>query len=106
MNTFAESSVYGNAIEAGHAAAKAEAAKRVKYGFMANSYRFEPIAIDTLGAYGPTTKNIIREIGKLTTDKTGEMRETQWLQQRLSIAVQRGNALSILSRTLHLTDFA
>ena len=106
VNTFAESSIYGNAIEAGHAAAKAEAAKRVKYGFMANSYRFEPIAIGTLGAYGPTTKNIIREIGKLTTDKTGETRETQWLKQRLSIAVQRGNALSILSRTRHLTDFA
>ena len=106
VNTFAESSVYGNALEAGHAAAKAEAAKRVKYGFMANSYRFEPIAIDTLGAYGPTTKNIIREIGKLITDKTGETRETQWLKQRLSIAVQRGNALSILSRTRHLTDFA
>ena len=106
MNTFAESSVFGNAVEAGHVANKAEVSKRAKYAALASSYRFEPIAIETLGVFGPTTKNIIREIGKLITEKTGEKRETLWLKQRLSIAVQRGNALSILSRTKHMTEFA
>ena len=45
VNTFGESSINDTAIEVGHAAAKAESAKRAKYPDMVRRFRFEPIAI-------------------------------------------------------------
>ena len=97
VNTFGESTVNNSAVEVGHAAAKAESNKRAKYPELVRRYRFEPIAIETSGVFGPTSRNIISEIGKRMSDKSGDKRETLWLKQRLSIAVQRGNALSIIS---------
>ena len=52
--------------------------------------------IDTAGTYSEGTKNIVRDIGCRLTEATGEQRETFWFMQRLSFAVQRGNAVSIL----------
>ena len=65
-------------------------------------YRFEPVAIETSGVFGSSTRNIVTEIGKRISEKTGEKRESLWLKQRLNIAVQRGNALSIISLAKHL----
>ena len=104
VNTFAEVSVNDNAVEAGRAAATAERDKRTKYANFARRYRFEPVAIETSGVFGPTSK-VIQEIGKRISEKTGEPRETNWLKQRLSIAVQRGNAISILSQSKHMTGY-
>ena len=97
VNTFANSSINYTATEAGHAAAKAEVAKRAKYSELANRHRFEPIAFETTGVMGPSTKAIVLEIGKRMSETSGENRESLWLLQRLSIAIQRGNALSALS---------
>ena len=49
INTFGERSINDSAIEVGHAAAKAETAKRSKYPDMVRRFRFEPIAIETSG---------------------------------------------------------
>ena len=105
VNTFAEGSVNDNAIEAGRTAAKAERAKRAKYSDLARRFRFEPIAIETSGVFGPSSKKIVQEIGSRIIEKTGEVREANWLKQRLSIAVQRGNAISILSQAKHMTGY-
>ena len=105
-NTFAESSVNDSAVEAGSAAAKAEISKRAKYPDMVRNYKFEPIAIETSGVYGPSTKIIIQEIGNRISQKSGDKREAMWLKQRLSIAIQRGNALSILSLANYMTGYA
>ena len=106
MNTFADSSINDSAIEAGRAATKAESTKRAKYPDLVRRFRFEPIAIETSGVYGPTTRIIVHEIGKKISQISGDKRETMWLKQRLSIAIQRGNALSILSLAKHLTGYA
>ena len=45
----------------------------------------------------------IYEIGKRIAEKTGEKRETLWLKQRLNIAIQKGNALAILSLARHMS---
>ena len=103
VNTFAESAVNEAAINVGSAAAKAENAKRTKYPVLVRERRFEPIAIETSGVFGHTTRTIISEIGKRISEKTGDKRETTWLKQRLSIAIQRGNALSILASAKHMT---
>ena len=67
------------------------------------NYRFEPIAIETSGVFGSSTKKIVNEIGNRISEKTGEKRECIWLKQRLSIVIQRGNALSIISSAKHLS---
>ena len=104
VNTFSESAVNGAAVEAGHAASKAENTKRTKYPNLVRNYRFEPIAIETSGVFGSSTKKIVNEIGNRISEKTGEKRECIWLKQRLSIAIQRGNALSIISSAKYLTE--
>ena len=106
MNTYAESSIFGSAVAAGQAAAKAEESKRSKYPDLVRRFRFEPIAIETSGVYGPTTRVIVQEIGKRIMQVSGDKRETMWLKQRLSMAIQRGNATSILSLAKHLTGYA
>ena len=45
----------------------------------------------------------IYEIGKRIAEKSGEKRETLWLKQRLNIAIQKGNALAILSLARHMS---
>ena len=70
------------------------------------NFRVEPVAIETSGAFGPSTRNIVNEIGKRISEKTGEKRESIWLKQRLNIAVLRGNALSIISSAKHMTGYS
>ena len=96
VNTFADSHVKSAAIAAGEAARDAEVKKRRKYEDLAQRYRFEPVAFETGGACGPATKALIRELGARMTVASGERRETEWLWQRLSMAVIRGNATSVL----------
>ena len=103
VNTYGEGSVNGAAVEVGHAAAKAENAKRAKYTELVRRYRFEPVAIETSGVFGPSSRILISEIGKRISEKTGDKRETMWLKQRLSIVIQKGNAQSIISSAKHLT---
>ena len=52
--------------------------------------------METLGTWGKLGLNFIEEVGKDIIDKTGERRSTNFLFQSISIAVQRGNAISIL----------
>ena len=67
-----------------------------KYRSLTDRYQFEAVAIETAGTYSEGTKNIVRDIGRRLTEATGDQRETFWFMQRLSLAVQRGNAASIL----------
>ena len=97
VDTFAESHLNSSAVAAGCAAREAEVRKRRKYAGLGEAYMFEPIAIETTGVYGATTAIIVKEIGRRIYQATGDVRESSWLRQRLSLAVQRGNAFSILS---------
>ena len=85
---------------------KAENSKRSKYPELVQRCKFEPIAIETSGVFGPSTRNIVHKIGKRITDKTGDKREKLWLKQHLNIAIQKGNALSIISSVKHKTRYS
>ena len=54
------------------------------------------MAIETAGTYSEGTQNLVRDIGRMLTEATGDQRETFWFLQRLSLVVQRGNPASIL----------
>ena len=53
--------------------------------------------METAGSYGGTTGALLAEIGRRISDVTDDVRETFWLEQRVGLAVQRGNAFSILT---------
>jgi len=64
-----------------------------------STHVFYPTAIET---YGTGTRNgvaieLVQEIGRRTTVITQDTRETVLLFQRLSIALQWGNAVSFLN---------
>ena len=96
VNTYADSRLASATVKAGAAAGDAEAEKRRKYADLARRFRFEPVAFETSGSCGPSTAKLLREIGAQVSAVSGERRETEWLLQRCSIAVVRGNAASIL----------
>ena len=47
--------------------------------------------------YGSTSASVIAEIGRRIAEVTGVPREKYWLEQRIGLAIQRGNAFSILT---------
>jgi hypothetical protein len=55
-----------------------------------------PIAVETLGAWGPDGLRFVREVGVRLAIATGEKRSGTFLLQRMSLAVQRGNVAAIL----------
>ena len=82
--------------EAGCVAASSEEKKAKKYARLGPAYVFQPVAIETSGAVGPRSKSFLRELGRRLHKETGEPNSSSYLLQRLSVAVQRGNAVAIL----------
>ena len=55
-----------------------------------------PVAIETLGAIGPRSLVFLRELGRRVQRQKGNIFATSSLLQKLSVAVQRGNAASVM----------
>ena len=55
-----------------------------------------PIGIETFGAWGPEGMKLIQSIGRIVAEATGEKRSTSFIFQRISMAIQRGNASCVL----------
>lgn len=96
-DTLAQSHVAQTAVGAGAAALKAEQGKRVKYARLvsSNAHAFAPVAIETLGAWGPSATQLCRDLGARMAAISGDRRAHFFLVQRLGLAVQRGNAASV-----------
>ena len=58
---------------------------------------FYPIAIETACSWDVQALEVIEEIGRWVTEATEDPKETMYLFQRLSMAIQRGNALSFFN---------
>ena len=103
MDTFCASNLPGCAVRSGAAAQKAEGLKRERYAEISGRLRFEPLAVETTGVFGPSSLKFVTELGSRVRQCTGERRETQWLFQRISLAVARGNAAAVLAsgRAIH-----
>ena len=78
-------------------AAKAEDLKRVKYADLLSFHIFVRIAIETIRVFGIHTLSFMKSLGKRLSRHFGDPKSTSFLIQNLSIAVQRGNAISIRS---------
>ena len=90
-DTLAASHLPHTSIMAG---AAAERAKEEKYQDITRTHDFVAIALETLGPICEGGSAFLDELGRLLVLKTGDPREKAFLYQRLSIAIQRCNALS------------
>jgi len=55
------------------------------------------VAVETAGTWNQSATELIQEIGRCITAITKDTRETVFLFQRLSIALQRGNVIAFLA---------
>ena len=68
------------------------------YGVFLNLHNKNyPVAIETAGTWDDMAIELVQEIGRRIIVITQDTRETVFLFQRLSIALQRGNAVSFLN---------
>ena len=81
-------------------AAAAEERKVSKYANLGQAYLFMPVAIETLGAFGPKTLAFVKELGRGVRRETGEEKATSHLFERLFVATQRGNAAATMGTCL------
>jgi len=83
------------ATKPGAAAQKTAQNKIDKYYKLASTHIFyPPFAIETAGTWHEMAIEFTQEIGRRITTITEDTQETTCLFQRLSMALQRGNAVS------------
>ena len=85
--------------EAGAVAADAEYKKTQKYSHRSSSHCFIPVAVETLGVFGKEARRFFREVTQRMKLATDEQLAHQYLLQRISVEVQRGNAAAVLGCT-------
>ena len=94
-DTLAKSHLPSTSHTPGAAAAKAEKRKYEVYSDMPKHYIFCPFAVETLGPLGEDALKLVRELGRRIHAESGDSRSTSFLFQRISLAIQRGNAASV-----------
>jgi len=95
-DTLAPSHLSKSCIAAGLVASGAESHKVTKYAALSPANTFVPVAVETFGSWGPQAMALVAELGRRIMLVTGEPRSTEFLRQRIDIALQRGNAASVL----------
>ena len=74
----------------------AERSKLAKYRELESRYVVQPVAIETLGVIGPSTDTFLRDVGKRIERASGDLRATDFLLQRVSVEIRKGNASAVL----------
>ena len=97
MSTYYSSFLYIQTTSktAGVAAEIAVARKEEKYAALSINYDLIVIALETLGPLSNKMYTFLRELGHRLTIATEDPRETAFLFQRISVAMQRFNAIRI-----------
>ena len=78
------------------AADEAESRKQSKYAELLDNFLFQPVAFETLGGVGSSSRKFIAALGKRVAAATSDSNATKFLRQRLALAVQVGNAAAVL----------
>jgi len=67
--------------------------KEAKYANLQSRYDFQPIAVETLGPINESATSFLYGLGRRISLVSGEDREPQFLFQRISVTIQRFNAV-------------
>ena len=92
-DTLAKSYLHATSSSAGGAAELAATRKTEKYSHLPSSYDFIPVAIETFGPVNEEASEFLTDIGRRIAIISDEKREIQFLRQRISLALQRFNAV-------------
>ena len=92
-DTMAPSYAAISSVSAGLVAEQSSARKLAKYSELAINHIFVPIAMESFGPICAEALTFLSELGRRISVVTGDMRETTFLFQRLSIAIQRFNCI-------------
>ena len=84
--------------------AYAEEEKKKKYVHLSHSYFFQPVAVETSGSVGVESMAFLKDLGHRVIMATGEPQSFSFLMQRLAVAVQVGNAISVLGTLIGSCD--
>jgi len=95
VHTLAASYVSQTAAQAASAATAASERKSAKYSSLLSSHIFCPVAIETLGPLVNEAQHFLTEIGRRATRCTADPREAAFLYQRISVTIQRFNAVCL-----------
>ena len=95
-DTLCASNLRRSATEAGASAAHAESLKVAKYAHLSSACHFMRIAVATLGTYDPEAAGFFKSLDQRLQRATMDPRAGEFLAQQISVAIQRGNALSIM----------
>ena len=74
----------------------AEARKKEKYIAISRSHQFIPVAIETSGAFGQDARGLIADIAHRIRSVSHEPKAHAYLVQRISVAIQQGNAAAVI----------
>lgn len=96
VSTFAPSHLNYTVRKAGAAAETAAKLKHTKYSNLEPIYDFVPVAVETSGPWCSEAKCFIKKLGQRLRESGCDPRSGSYLVQQISLAVQRGNAASIL----------
>ena len=66
--------------------------KVLKYQALAGPHALVPVVIETMCAHNDDGLQLLNSLGGKLISKTGDLRQRMFLFQRISMAVQRGNA--------------
>jgi len=102
-DTLAQSYVHETSLTPGAAAEAAAERKTNKYTSLAQAYLFVPVAAETLGAINKDGMDFLSDLGRRITQSTDDHRESAFLFQRLSMLIQRYNAVAVLAAFAHTT---
>lgn len=97
VDTLAASYLNATSKKAGSAAERACKHKHDHYTQIKSSnFLFTGLAFETLGPWCNETKLFIDTVGKMLIEESGDIRAKNFLCNRISLAIQQGNATSIL----------
>jgi hypothetical protein len=102
-DTLAESYLSITSVTPGAAAEGAASRKELKYQALEKTHTFIPLAFETFGPINNKARSFISELGQRLSTVSGDQRESSFLFQRLSIAIQRFNSIAF-SGTFQTTD--
>ena len=92
-STLADSYLEASSTQAGSASESASARKVTKYMGLPSDFSFQPVALESLGPACSSTAAFISDLGRRIAVVSGEPREELFLWQRISICLQRYNAV-------------
>ena len=75
--------------------------KTEKYQSILQTHLFTPIAIETAGVWNNQAREFIKELGKRITTVTGEVRETSYILQQISLAIYSERQHAVFHWVIH-----